>query len=459
MTKEEKQTTTKKTKERTGDMKKYFLTTALMGMFIAPAFGADKIITSANTCTVDVLGVSDNNATANTIATWDLIDYTLDPGEYLKVTDTSVTETTCPAGSYCVGGGYTVETANNSITQCPTGYPNSANGASADTQCYTACTVATANIAHATAVGGNDYFGDGVDACYATACDTGYHVDGDIELVEQTPVIPVNYETAGTGYAYIEPNGDIGDYTVDIVPEDALTANGTYVVDYDYGRVYGRASCQPSTDPAFVYAMNNFEAVMSGSKTMEELRTELTTQYGQAKANSLMGYLELAMADDAEDALTNEANFETFAKYFVVYSESSDKNYTTDSTGPYCYCQLDGFSPMTEGVLGEKTSVTSAPWVSIGGISAVGCASNCARNCAESLQLDGVGNRAIRAAAFGALGYTETATCAANTINIDWNPDNNGAHIKNMCTYEGAIEVPADPVKPGYTFTGWKLVE
>ena len=49
--------------------------------------------------------------------------------------------------------------------------------------------------------------------------------------------------------------------------------------------------------------------------------------------------------------------------------------------------------------------------------------------------------------------------CAANTINIDWNPDNNGEHIKNMCTYDGSITVPSDPVKPGYTFTGWKLVE
>ena len=48
-------------------MKKYFLTTALMGTFIAPAFGADKIITSANTCTFDVLGVSDNNAVAKNL--------------------------------------------------------------------------------------------------------------------------------------------------------------------------------------------------------------------------------------------------------------------------------------------------------------------------------------------------------------------------------------------------------
>ena len=424
---------------------------------MAGANAADKIITSANTCTVDVLGVSDNNATANTIATWDLIDYTLDPGEYLKVTDTSVTETTCPAGSYCVGGGFTVETANNSIAQCPTTHPNSATGAGAQNQCYTACTVATANIAHATAVSGNDYFGDGVDACYATACDTGYHVDGDVELIEQTPVIPVNYETAGNGnYAYIDPDGSTGNNGIEL---SELSGSGTYAVDYDYGRVYGRASCQPSADPASVYAMNNFEAVMSGSKTMEELRTELTTQYGQAKANSLMGYLELAMSG-AEDMTTNEANFETFAKYFVTLSESSDKNYTTDSTGQYCYCQLDGFAPATDGVLGEKSTVTSAPWVfNVDPGSADACASFCALLCVEGLPSGDAYSRAFRAAIFGALGYTETATCTANTINIDWNPDNNGEHIKNMCTYEGAIEVPADPVKPGYTFTGWKLVE
>ncbi len=427
-----------------------------MGTFIAPAFGVDKIITSANTCTVDVLGVSDNNATANTIATWDLIDYTLDPGQYLNVTETSVDKTTCPAGSYCVGGGFTVETANNSIAQCPTGYPNSANGASADTQCYTACTVAAANIAHATAVGGNDYFGDGADACYATACDAGYHVDGDVELVEQTPLIPVNYETAGTNYGYISADGNDAYQTT----ENGLTANNTWAVNFDYGRVYGRASCQSTTDPASVYTMNNLEAVMGSSKTMDELRTELTTQYGQAKANSIMDFFEMVMSG-AEDVYTNEVNFETFAKYFVTLSESSDKNYTTDSTGQYCYCQMDGFSPITDGVLGEKISVTSAPWVfeyDLG--SADNCESECADLCAGSLRADNVGGRAFRAAAFGSLGTQMSGICAANTINIDWNPDNGGDHIKNMCTYDGSITLPTpDPVKPGYTFTGWKLVE
>ena len=57
--------------------------------------------------------------------------------------------------------------------------------------------------------------------------------------------------------------------------------------------------------------------------------------------------------------------------------------------------------------------------------------------------------------------FTETGAiyCKYHTINIDWNPDNNGAHIQNQCFYDGGIDIPDDPVKPGYTFTGWKLVE
>jgi hypothetical protein len=61
--------------------------------------------------------------------------------------------------------------------------------------------------------------------------------------------------------------------------------------------------------------------------------------------------------------------------------------------------------------------------------------------------------------AFGEIDYTTGGICLANTINIDWNPDNGGAHTQNMCLYDGAVTLPDDPVKPGFTFAGWKLVE
>ena len=103
--------------------KNLFLTTVLLAGLVAPAFAEDaatpdkKITGGAGTCTVDVLGVSDNNATANTIATWSLNSYECAAGQYLDETTLNCTE--CPTGSYCPGGVFTVE-ANNSKTACPT---------------------------------------------------------------------------------------------------------------------------------------------------------------------------------------------------------------------------------------------------------------------------------------------------------------------------------------------------
>ena len=444
--------------ERERGMKKYFLSSMLVMGLMVPAFGADEIITGgANTCTVDVLGVSDNNATANTIATWDLIDYTLSPGQYLNVTETSVDKTTCPAGSYCVGGGYTVETANNSIAQCPTEYPNSAEGAGADTQCYTACTVATANIAHATAVSGNDYYGSGVDTCGATACETGYHVDGGgIELVEKDPLVPISLTDAGDGFRFVRADGTSGsDGTVDAIPADSVTAPNTWATVFADGVVYGKASCQPKADAGNEYIYSNMVGILDGTIPMETVRSELEIRVGASKAEVYMGFLEAVLSDG--EGMSEEERITAVKKYFAV-GIAENANYSTDSTGHYCYCQMDGFTPTG----GTKEIVTSAPWVfNTGGIvSADHCASACADYCADSLQRDDVDYLGFRGAVFGALDLVESGgICAANTINIDWNPDNNGAHIKNMCTYDGSITVPSDPVKPGYTFTGWKLLE
>ena len=109
---------------------------------------------------------------------------------------------------------------------------------------------------------------------------------------------------------------------------------------------------------------------------------------------------------------------------------------------------------------GDKAAIISAPWVWDGNFQyESSCADSCANVCADfslSYEEDDI---ALAAARYGALDYVEVATCAANTINIDWNPDNGGDHTQNMCLYDGAITLPDDPVKPGFTFAGWKLVE
>ncbi len=393
---------------------------------MAGAHAADKIITSANTCTVDVLGVSDNNATANTIATWDLIDYTLDPGEYLNVTDTSVTETTCPAGSYCVGGGFTVETADNSIAQCPAEYPNSAEGAGADTQCYTACTVDM--VAKATAVTGNDYYGSGVDTCNATACETGYHVEGNIELVEKTPLISVDYTIGGSfNNAYA----------------------GVATDTFEYGTIHSHSSCQPEIPSDLLYFYKNYSKVISRSMTLEDFRKEFSKVASEQKVSYAVNILS--------GALGNSSYFADMYKFlYVVLGTQTNAEYSTNDVGQYCYCQMVDFQP----VEGDKTKISNAPWIFLQEFdSADNCQTNCIAQCSHRLRYANSECTAFRAATYGALSYIETGICTANTINIDWNPDNNGAHTINQCTYEGSITVPADPVKPGYTFMGWKLVE
>ena len=242
---------------------------------------------------------------------------------------------------------------------------------------------------------------------------------------------------------------DGGEGTVDAIPADSVTAPNTWAVAYSDGVVYGKASCQPSGDPAVEYIFTNIGSVFSGGMTIEAFKTGLEPLAGADKAEYAANMITDIMSGKKSELEMNKA-------LNGVFMIEPNANYSTDSTGKYCYCQMDGFMPTG----GTKVAVTSAPWVFNDDYgSADGCADDCANRCAGRLR--DAGSLAFRGAAVGALGYTESGgICAANTINIDWNPDNGGDHIKNMCTYEGEITLPTpDPVKPGYTFTGWKLVE
>ncbi len=103
-----------------------------------------------------------------------------------------------------------------------------------------------------------------------------------------------------------------------------------------------------------------------------------------------------------------------------------------DSSGRYCYCTLDGYTPV-----GGGTQVLSAPWVFSGDTGdAHDCPYVCAGGCAYALWLDDAYNLAFRSAVFNAvetpiiitpstisckLGYylpagaTECALCPANS--------------------------------------------
>ncbi len=414
--------------------------------------------TYVNAATQQNMGVYDGTVTAT--AEYDDILYQIGAGTYLPAGATVAEQ--CPANSYCPGvtdATYN-ETAAQGATSCPSGYPNSAAGASSDTQCYTACTVGM--VEHATAVDGNDYYGTGTDTCAATACEGGYHVDGSIGVIEQTPLIDVDYTVAGNDWGYISADGDNTSNTNMF----GLTENNTWASAFDYGVVYGRASCQATLhDPGIEYIFANLDGLMGATMSPDQVRSDLTPIVGAAKAN----YMADVVAGMADGTKGEEAFFEAV---FVVFGLPKDALFSTTDTGQYCYCQMTGFQSGSSGVApasldeGSDTSgivsIASAPWVFLNDLgSADDCAYGCAAYCASSLLYDGTAHRVFRGAVFGSLGAAASGTCEANEIRITWTDAAEAdvtANNAGVCTYGGDIRTPVRAAtKPGKTFVGWKF--
>ena len=429
------------------------LTMCVTGAAYAETFPVDGSMqenkTYENAATYTNLGVYDGIVTAN--AEYEDILYQIAAGSYLPAG--SEESAPCTAGNYCTGltdVKYNESTAQG-LTSCPNGYPNSDTGASKDTQCYTACTVANANIAHATAVDGNDYYGSGTDTCGATACDNGYHVLSGIRLIEQTPLIPVDYHEYGDNYTALDADGNTDGDTGDFAESAGLTENNTWASHFDYGTVYGRASCQPSMDEGFMYIMMNLEGVMGGEMTLADFESGLSAISGTAKAKYASNLItELQNGTKSESDLA--------PALWAVFGTETDANYSTTDTGQYCYCQMTGFTPTD----GTKQSVVGASWVfAYGGGSAGDCADGCANFCANGLRGVVADYDGFRAAVFGSLGASSAGTCEANEISITWtdaDPADVSANNAGVCTYDGDIRTPVKAeTKPGKTFKGWRF--
>ncbi len=177
-------------------------------------------------------------ATANYIDN----NYTVNAGQYLPSGGEAVT--TCTAGNFCPGLQSPVqysETLNQGLESCPNGYPNSAAGATANTECYTVCTVANANIAHASTVSGNDYYGAGTDTCVPTACDNGYHLNSGAPNLTET----IGVTGGGTAFGSINHSGTYSAEGSTSQATYGISAPDTFGLDYGStkGRITGRALC------------------------------------------------------------------------------------------------------------------------------------------------------------------------------------------------------------------------
>ncbi|MFQ6744833.1 MAG: InlB B-repeat-containing protein, partial [Alphaproteobacteria bacterium] len=127
-----------------------------------------------------------------------------------------------------------------------------------------------------------------------------------------------------------------------------------------------------------------------------------------------------------------------------------------DSTGRYCYCALDGYTPV-----GGSAQGLSGPWVfytddrvlSLADV----CADGCAGLCAEGLQYVGTTDLAFRAALFGSV--PSTAQCVPNTYTVSFNANGGtgGQSASVTATYAAAMPAISTtaPTRTGYTFVGW----
>ena len=173
---------------------------------------------------------------------------------------------------------------------------------------------------------------------------------------------------------------------------------------------------------------------------------EFVVDYGSSKGK-IHGYARCStqVGDNQSNTYTNPTTMSTLP----------------DSSGQYCWCQLDGYTPN-----GGTMQSLSAPWVfsaswvpdgyGHGGPNT--CADACAYTCGQLLFSDDNRRLNFRAAMFNAIPSGDPS-CEANTIQITWadaSAEDIAANDAGSVTYGGDIRTPKKAVhKPGKIFTGW----
>ena len=401
---------------------KIFLTSCIAMGVVAPAIAEpsntgtfpstglmqeDYTYTNAATST-NMDGVYEGSV--NAVAEYDIIDYIVNAGQYLPAD--SETVITCPAGSYCPGISGNVQynqSSDQGIQTCPTGYASSADGASSDTECYRQCS-GNVTIEHATAVTGNDYYGNGTDTCEPTACENGWHVESGSGVPNLTQIIDVTTDyddTYGDDFVYIKNNGD---------------ATKTL---YHYEEINNVSSYGISNRNEF--------AIFMGDKGVVRGQGRCSTIAGSNGSHTN------GVWDDNGD-----------------WSNTSTLDNLTDEAGEgmYCWCKYDTYTQV-----GGQTFSLSVPWV-FSMACTDGYASECEWDCARDCGIDFLRRNDFRAKLFSLI-PSGSATCEANTITINWS-DASAADISannaGTATYGSDVRTPVKAAtKKGQTFRGWRF--
>ena len=392
--------------------KKIFLTSAAIMCMACPAiaesFPSDGNMveneTYANAAVYDNTGVYEGTATANAYYTTN--NYNVSAGSYFTGLDANndATTATCTSGNYCPGVVSTTYDDVNSafvddgLKACPANYSGSAAGATANTDCYRACS--TTDVAKSATVSGQMYYdgtsSDGVNACVPETCVSGWHIK------QAAPnLVTLIGDTKGTGEGYVTLTGKVSNINLYGFTNGDL---GKYGTNYNnIGRIKGTSQCS----------------------------TRGVTNPGSEQ---------------------NE---------WAVESDHFVEN-LPDNTGRYCYCRVDKYLSLTNagGWVNAQSSFVFFEDYGSAQFCADLCTQNCADKILNGY--GGKRGYTYRNAVFGSvepkLAICEANTI--NITWNDASAEDIAATGAATTVYEGDIKTPLKAVtKPGKTFVGWKFIK
>ena len=386
---------------------KIFLTSCIAMGFVAPAFAEpshtdsfpsngymQEDYTYTEAATEANMGVYDGSV--NAIAEYTEIPYSAEEGFYLTGVDDNNDAITaeCTSGNFCPGVSSTT-------------YENNAFVDTGLQSCSTATSGAyTLSDAGASSSG----------QCYRTC-------DGHVSILHATGVTGNDYSDGTNTCA---PTGCENGYHPKAAVPNLTNIIG--VSEWGTNTVYKPIGVRGTTSSASV--LSTYGITQNG---------EFVTDYG-AKGK-IHGHAQCSTQSGTNN---NEK-----------WTDPTITSTLPDSSGQYCYCQLDGYTTAD----GDTTAL-STPWVFRNDSgSASGCAETCAANCANVL-FDGNSGLSFRAAMFGTI-ESSPAMCEANVININWsNADAEDVSANNAgtATYGSDVRTPvkAQTIK-GKTFKGWRF--